>query len=212
LLHDIAKPHTAKPKNKDENTFYGHEVVGAKVSREILNRLKFPQEQIKRICSLIRWHMFFSDPEQITLSAVRRMIVNVGRENIWDLMDLRICDRIGTGRPKEDPYRLRKYHAMIEECLRDPIDLKMLKINGEEIIKATGVTPGPKIGLILNALMGEVIEDPKLNTEELLISRIAEMVKIDLKELKILAEKGKDTLKEMDEEVIKDINKKHKVR
>jgi hypothetical protein len=61
--------------------------------------------------------MFFADTENITLSAVRRMITNVGRENIWDLMDVRACDRIGTGRPKENPYRLRKYKAMIEEAL-----------------------------------------------------------------------------------------------
>jgi hypothetical protein len=45
--------------------------------------------------------MFFSDTELITLSAVRRMVVNVGPENIWDLMNVRICDRIGTGRPKD---------------------------------------------------------------------------------------------------------------
>lgn len=57
--------------------------------------------------------MFFSDTEQISLSAVRRLIVNVGKENVWDLMDLRVCDRIGTGRPKEDPYRLRMYKVVV---------------------------------------------------------------------------------------------------
>jgi tRNA nucleotidyltransferase (CCA-adding enzyme) len=212
LLHDIAKPHTARPKNKDENTFYGHEVVGAKVSREILNRLKFPKDQIERICKLVRWHMFFSDPDQITLSAARRMIANVGKENIWDLMNLRICDRIGTGRPKEDPYRLRKYHAMIEECLRDPIDLKMLKIDGKKVIEVTGQTPGPKIGLVLNALMGEVLDKPELNNERYLVSRATELIKLEIKELVKLADKGKDSLKDEDEKMLKEINKKHNVR
>ena len=65
--------------------------------------MKFPRETIEKVTKLVRWHMFFSDPEQITLSAVRRMILNVGDENIWDLINLRICDRIGTGRPKESP-------------------------------------------------------------------------------------------------------------
>jgi tRNA nucleotidyltransferase (CCA-adding enzyme) len=212
LLHDIAKPHTAKRKNDSENTFYGHEVVGAKVSREILLRLKFPKHQVDKITKLIRWHMFFSDPDQITLSAARRMITNVGRENIWELMNLRICDRIGTGRPKEDPYRLRKYHAMIEQCLLDPIDLKMLKIDGEKIIKVTHETPGPKIGLILNALMGEVFDDPSLNDIEILSKRAKELVNLDIKELSQLAEKGKNDLKDKDEQLLDKINKKHNVK
>lgn len=213
LLHDVAKPHTARwNSKKQENSFHGHEVVGEKVSREILNRLKFQQKQVEKITKLIRWHMFFSDPDQITLSAVRRMIANVGRENIWDLMDLRICDRIGTGRPKEDPYRLRKYHAMIEDCLRDPIDLSMLKIDGKKIMEVTHETPGPRLGLYLNALMGMVLEDPTQNTEEKLVSHVTNLSKLDMKKLKELSEKGKVDLKNKDEQVLKEINQRHRVK
>src|SRR6185369_6207164 len=99
-----------------------------------LEELRFPKEVVEKVSKLVRWHMFFSDPEQITLSAVRRMITNVGEENIWDLLNLRICDRIGTGRPKEQPFRFRKYKAMVEQALRDPISVKMLKTNGEHIM------------------------------------------------------------------------------
>ena len=66
----------------------------------------------------MRYHLFFSDTEVITLSAVRRLVRNVGPENVWDLMNVRFCDRIGMGRPKESPYRLRKYESMIEEAMR----------------------------------------------------------------------------------------------
>lgn len=213
LLHDIAKPHTARwDAKKGQNSFHGHEVVGERVSREILERLKYPQKMIDKITRLIRWHMFFSDPDQITPSAVRRMIANVGRENIWDLMDLRICDRIGTGRPKEDPYRLRAYHAMIEDCLRDPIDLKMLKLNGQQIMEVAYETPGPRLGLYLNALMGIVFDHPEDNTYEKLVSHVTELSKLDTKELKKMAEKGKSDLKEKDEEILKSIKAKHKVK
>src|SRR6185503_10548301 len=109
--------------------------------------LRYPTKIIEKVVTMVRWHMFFSDTEQITLSAVRRMIVNVGRENIWDLMNVRICDRVGTGRPKEDPYRLRKYHSMIEEALRDPISVGMLKIDGKKIMEVAAIPAGPKIGL-----------------------------------------------------------------
>jgi hypothetical protein len=54
----------------------------------------------------------------------------------------RIADRIGTGRPKEEPYRLRKYQAMIEEVMRDPVSVGMLKIDGKRIMEATKIKPG----------------------------------------------------------------------
>jgi hypothetical protein len=212
LLHDIAKPHTCRlDKHTGWNTFHGHEVVGEKVSREILARLKFSQETVTRVTKLVRWHMFNSDPDQVTMSAVRRMIVNVGRDNIWDLMNLRFCDRVGSGRPVEEPHRLRRYFAMIEEALTQPTDLKMLKIDGKKIMEVTREAPGPKIGLILNSLMGEVLEDPALNTEEKLVSRVTKLAELSLGELKDLAEKGKEELEEEGKKKQKEIKKKFKV-
>lgn len=143
--------------------------------------------------------MFFSDTDQISLSAVRRMLRNVGTENIWDLMNVRIADRVGTGRPKEDPYRLRKYKSMIEEVIRDPISVKMLKIDGGKIMNVTQETPGPRIGFILNVLLEEVLNDPKNNTAEYLEKRILELSKLDTKSLKKLGESGKEKL-EIEEE------------
>lgn len=212
LLHDIAKPHTCRPNVKTGwNSFHGHEVVGEKVSREILNRLKFSQDLVSRVTKLIRWHMFNSDPDQVTMSAVRRMIVNVGRDNIWDLMNLRFCDRIGSGRPMEEPYRLRRYFAMIEEALTQPTDLKMLKINGQGIMEVTHEAPGPRIGLLLNALMGEVLEDPTLNTDGKLVSRVTALAALETEELKVLARKGKEEIEDAEERKEKEIRKKFKV-
>jgi hypothetical protein len=108
--------------------------------------MRFSRETIEKVSKLVRWHMFFSDPDQITLSAVRRMIRNVGEEHIWDLLNLRICDRIGTGRPKEQPFRFRKYKAMVEEALRDPISVKMLKVDGTLLMERLHVQPGPRMG------------------------------------------------------------------
>jgi poly(A) polymerase/tRNA nucleotidyltransferase (CCA-adding enzyme) len=153
LFHDIGKPATRRfSRESNSYTFYGHEVVGSRETRKILERLKFSRATIEKVYKLTRWHMFFSDTEQITPSAVRRMIVNVGRENIWDLMNVRVCDRIGTGRPKENPYRLRKYKAMIEEALEGPVSVSMLKIDGARIMAICNMKPGPRIGWILHAL------------------------------------------------------------
>lgn len=212
LFHDISKPETRRFSHEtNQFTFYGHEVVGSRVTKKILERLKFPTKTIEKVTKMVRWHMFFSDTETISLSAVRRMIANVGEENIWDLMNIRICDRIGTGRPKENPYRLRKYKAMIEEALRDPISVAMLKIDGKRIMEVTHVTPGPKIGSILNALLEEVLEDPKLNTAEYLENRAQILIKLPEMELKLLGEKGKSKREEAENESIEEINKKYHV-
>lgn len=213
LFHDISKPETRRwGKEQDTWTFYGHEVVGSRVTRKILNDLRYPNKLIEKVVTMVRWHMFFSDTEQISLSAVRRMIVNVGRDNIWDLMNVRICDRIGTGRPKEDPYRLRKYHAMIEEALRDPITVGMLKIDGKRLIEVTRGTPGPKIGYTLHALLEEVLEDPTKNTAEYLENRSIELYNLEESELKKLGEQGKQIKEEADQVEISKIRKDHKVK
>src|SRR3989344_1077215 len=213
LFHDVSKPESRRwGKEQNTWTFYGHEVLGARTTKKILTNLKYPTKVIEKVVKMVRWHMFFSDTEQITLSAVRRMIVNVGRENIWDLMNVRICDRVGSGRPKEDPYRLRKYHAMIEEALRDPVSVGMLKIDGQKIMKVCQITPGPKIGFILHALLEEVLEDPKKNTEEYLENRGKELVLLPENELRALGEQGKQSKEEADEEEIKKIRGKHWVK
>jgi len=212
LLHDISKPETRRfsPEKKDW-TFHGHEVVGARVAGKILERLKFPKKTIETITKLIRAHMFFSDTEQITLSAVRRLVVRVGQENVWDLMNVRICDRIGTGRPKENPYRLRKYKSMVEQVMRDPISVNMLKIDGRKIMEVTKLQPGPKIGQILHALLEEVLEDPKLNTEVYLENRALELSKLKDKKLQAIGELAKARKDVEEDKEIKELRKKYYV-
>lgn len=210
LFHDIGKPDTRRfSEERKDYTFYGHEVVGARMTKQILRDLKFSNEIIDNVTKLVRWHMFFSDTEQISLSAVRRMIVNVGKENVWDLMEVRACDRIGTGRPKESPYRLRKYHSMIEEVMRDPISVGMLKVDGKKIMDITKSPAGPRVGWTLHALLEEVLEDPTKNTEETLTSLTLKFAELSDEELKKLGEAGKDKKEEEDQKLVKEIRGKH---
>lgn len=212
VFHDVSKPETRRwSDEKRDWTFHGHEVVGARVTRKALQDLRFSRETIDKVVKLVRWHMFFSDPEQITLSAVRRMIRNVGEENIWDLLNLRICDRIGTGRPKEQPFRFRKYKAMVEEALRDPISVGMLKTDGNRIMERFHVQPGPRIGFILHALLEEVLEDPTQNTETHLDIRTKELLSLSDEELRVLGDSGKKRREAEEEREIREIMEKHHV-
>ena len=123
-------------------------------------------------------------------------------------MSVRAADRIGTGRPKESPYRLRKYHAMIEEVMSDPISVGMLKIDGAKIMEVTMSKPGPHIGNILHALLEEVIEDPTKNTIEYLEKKAVELAQLPEKELRTIGEKGKEVKEKAEEEKVEEIRKK----
>ena len=212
LFHDIAKPQTRREGGKNKRySFFGHEVVGAKMTKVILERLKLPREMIDEVVALVRWHMFFSDPDEITLAAVRRTITRIGEDHIEDLLNLRVCDRIGTGRPKEQPFRFRKYKAMVVEALRDPISVKMLKVNGDRIMELSEEKPGKKLGFVLHALLEEALEDASKNTEDYMEKRALELLKLPEAELQILAEAGKKKQAEEEAAALKDIAREHKV-
>ncbi len=211
LFHDIGKPRTRRyDKTKDKYTFYGHEVVGARMVTKIMDRFKFSRETSDLVTKLVRYHMFFSDTEVITLSPVRRMIQNVGVDHIWELMQVRECDRVGM-RKAEAPYRLRKYHAMIEEALRDPISVSQLKIDGNYLINEMNMKPGRRMGWILLALLEAVLEDPTINTVEILTKRVKQLDELSDVELKKLAEQAKEQKDELNEEEIKKLHVKHGV-
>jgi poly(A) polymerase/tRNA nucleotidyltransferase (CCA-adding enzyme) len=212
LFHDIAKPQTRRTGGKNKKyTFFGHEVVGARMTKEILERLKLPRDLIDEVVALVRWHMFFADPDEITIAAVRRTVVRIGEGHMDDLLNLRVCDRIGMGRPKEQPFRFRKYKAMVDEALRDPISVKMLKVNGDRIMEMTTEKPGRKLGYVLHALLEEALDDAGKNTVEYMENRALELLKLPEVELKTLAEAGKKKQAEEEAKALKDIAREHKV-
>lgn len=212
LLHDIGKPTSRQwSDSKKDWTFHGHEVIGARMAKAIMKRLKISKEMADLIEKLVRWHMFFSDPDEVTLSAVRRTIARIGQEHIEDLLNLRVCDRIGTGRPKEQPFRFRKYKAMVDQALRDPISVRMLAVKGDRIMEITGEKPGKRLGYMLHSLLEEVLDEPEKNTVEYLESRVTELQKLSDDDLSELANKGKARQAEEEAAAIKEIERVHKV-
>lgn len=216
LLHDIGKPRTKGGPNKEgEWTFYGHDVIGARMASQILERLHFPREMVEKIATLIRWHLFKYDPnEGITDSSIRRLIRRVGPKNMNDLVKLRICDRMGMGVPKALPYRLRHFQFRVEKILREeeaPTP-KMLKINGYDIMQILGIPPGVKVGRIIEVLMQEVIDNPSCNRREYLESRIKELGKLSDDELARLAEEAESKVEMIEDERILKIKQKYFVK
>ena len=202
LLHDIAKPQT-KRMIKGNATFYNHDMIGAKVAGKIMQRLKFSGADIEKVTTLIKNHMFYYNVGEVTESSVRRLIKNVGEENLADLIDLRVADRLGSGVPKAKPYKLRHLEYMMEKVRHDAVSVKMLAINGDDLMKLLAIEPGPKIGAILDVLLSEVIEDQKLNDKDYLGKRSAELNQLDLKELRQRAKEKIEEKKMEDDEEIK---------
>jgi poly(A) polymerase/tRNA nucleotidyltransferase (CCA-adding enzyme) len=200
LFHDIAKPQTKRGEGPDA-TFYNHDQLGAKFSINILQRLKFPKKTIEKIAILIRNHMFVYGVDEVTEAGVRRLLRRAGPENIKDLINLRVADRLGSGCPKAIPYKLRHLEYLIEKVSQDPISVKMLKINGNDLMKILKIEAGPRIGLILNALLAEVLEKPKLNTKKELSQKAKELNKLSDQDLKQKTKKVKEKKEEVDLEI-----------
>lgn len=173
LLHDLGKPKTFRRQGPRGITFYGHEVVGARMAAVIAWRLRLSKKETERLVTLVRWHMFAYTPE-MTDAAVRRFIRRVGRENINDMMLLRVGDRKGGG-SKATSWRLRELQERIGEQLYQPMTVSDLKIDGHDVMEVLGIKPGPKVGEILNQLFEEVMEDPSKNKREHLLGRVTEL-------------------------------------
>ena len=170
LLHDIAKPRVKGTGKEGQATFYNHEVVGEKITRETLFRLCFPNEVIKEASKLVRFHMFNYDPALHNESTVRRLLHRVGGiERMNKLLVLRIADRLGSGCKQGEVFKLRKLKYLIDKVSQDPISLKQLKINGKDIMDNLKIKPGPQIGEILDILLAVIIAEPEKNTKEELL-------------------------------------------
>lgn len=191
LLHDIAKPRV-KAGEGPGSTFYNHEVVGAKMTFDILSRLKFPKKDVEKIVTLVRYHLFYYNVGEVSESSVRRLVRNVGKDNMEELLQVRQADRIGSGVPKAEPYKLRHLKYIIEKVSQDPISVKMLKVNGKNVMNALGIAPGPKVGQILDILLGHVLDDPIKNNKEFLTAQIKHVGALDDKTLEAMAEKARE--------------------
>ncbi len=190
LLHDIAKPRVKEGKGQNA-TFYNHEIVGAKMTVQILNRLKFPKKDIEKITKLVRYHLFYYNVDEVSESSVRRLVRKVGPESMEELLQVRMADRIGSGVPKAEPYKLRHLKYIIDRVSQDPISVKMIKVNGEDIMKILKLKPGPKVGQVLDILLSYVLESPKKNEKEFLEKEIKKLGKLSEEKLKVLTQKAR---------------------
>lgn len=161
LLHDVGKPPTRKFFQDKGYTFYGHEVIGTQISTQLLKRLRFSNKDIDWITNLIRHHMRLNLlPRDISDRAIRRLIRELGPA-LKDLFILSEADRTGRTASGLDwlKERVEKVEKEGAQKLKPPI-------NGHEVMELLGISEGPLVGKILNALLDAVLDEKIPPTKE----------------------------------------------
>ncbi|MEW6724250.1 MAG: CCA tRNA nucleotidyltransferase [Bacillota bacterium] len=173
LLHDVGKPRSLSVDEEGERHFFNHEIIGADLAYHILKRLKFEKTTVSRVVHLVRYHMALHLAPDMKDAAIRRLIRRVGLENMDTLLRLREADRRASGKKPGPVSRgtlelLRRIDRILKEDAA--FGLKDLAVNGNDIMEATGLKPGPMVGRLLSQLLEAVLEDPKVNQKETLIA------------------------------------------
>lgn len=178
LFHDIGKPRTKKFIPETGWTFYGHEVVGERMTRLILRRMRYSKQQIQYVQKLVRLHLrpMAVVDEEVTDSAVRRLIVLAG-DDIDDLLTLCRADITS-----KNPERVREYRAnyqrvsekIIEVEERDRIRNFKPPVDGNEIMELFDLEPGPAVGKIKKFLEEAILNGQVANDHDACLELIKE--------------------------------------
>jgi len=166
LFHDVSKPE-CRELTQEGSTFYGHDKKGARVTKKILERLRYSNQIIEKVTLLVEKHMFTTG---VTDKGVRRLIRKMGEELIFPLLNLRRADVVAQGKGGEtrDVDELEE-RTRLEIERKPPFGLKDLELDGNEIMDKFNLQPSPLIGQILNHLLEMVLDDPDLNKKEILL-------------------------------------------
>ncbi len=169
LLHDVAKPRTRRVVD-GQGTFYNHQYVGADMTRGVMDRLRFSRADRDAVARMVREHMFHYQSEW-TDAAVRRFIRRVGADHVEDLFALHEADHAAHGTGEDSPVPLDELRSRIREVLArdEALSIRDLAVNGEDLMAALHLEPGPEVGRILEHLLEQVLEDPALNRREELL-------------------------------------------
>lgn len=173
LIHDAGKVKTQRIYPDGLITFYNHEMESTKIAQNMADRLRFSKKEKDKFVKLVRWHQFTMD-EKMTDSAVRRIIRNVGLENVQDLIALRIGDRKGSG-AKPTSWRFEKLKERFLEVQKQPFAIPDLKIDGKDVMELKGIKSGPLVGKYLQVLFSEVTENNVANEREVLLGKLLKL-------------------------------------
>ena len=167
FFHDIGKPNCAEVDRHDPNRlhFYGHGEVSAKMTDEIMRRMKFDNETRKAVVELVYYH---DSPFHVSEKHIRRWLHKIGPKQFERLIDLRMAD-ISAQNLDYLPERLdkvKKVRALYEDMMKKEqcFTISDLAVNGRDLIEI-GYKQGKELGATLNKLLQLVIDGEAENDE-----------------------------------------------
>ncbi len=177
LFHDIAKPRV-REKIEGRWRFFGHADKSAELARQIMMRLRFSNELTDRVSIMAAQHMF-GFKRELSDRAIRRFIKRVGAEHVDDLIRLRKADDAAHGWEQDHGDRIEEFRKRIHAQMRSSpaLSISDLALSGHDVMKITGLSPGPRVGQILNKLLEAVIENPEHNQRQMLIEMLGKIEK-----------------------------------
>ena len=182
LLHDVGKPETSKLKSSDYGyTFHKHEIVGARMAKDICKRLRLSKRDTKLVCKAVRYHMYPIGSEK----AAARFINKVGdgyktTDEIKDAVAFCFVVRYADASSFSTEERINTWSDEVDLVL-DTIEkmtafsVRDLAVNGHDIMEEFNIEPGELVGDILDFLFGRVLDGVENDKENLLNSARAYM-------------------------------------
>lgn len=173
LFHDVGKINTLTPFNN--GSFYGfpgHCIEGSIMTKKILSNLRFDNNTIKIVCKLIEHHLVLNVNTMPTKYEVKKLLNSVGKDNMHLLFELQRADINSLNNPEPFLKKVSYTEDLVNRIIRnnEPLVIKDLDITGEALITTLKVPPGKLIGEVLNHLLEKVLEDPTLNSKEVLLN------------------------------------------
>ncbi len=159
LLHDIGKPLALRTDKKGIDHFKGHNHFSAVLAKTALKRLKYPTKFIEDTVTLIEFHdVRFSDNKK----QIKHVLNKIGEENFRRLMKVQRADILAQSKYMREAKisSLELAEKTFENILNsgDCYKIRDLKINGSDLIHL-GITEGKTIGVILELLLDNVIDE-----------------------------------------------------
>jgi poly(A) polymerase len=168
LLHDVGKPKT-RSIGPDGVSFHHHEVVGARMARDRMRALKYPNDEIDAVSRLVYLHLRFHTYQMgWTDSAVRRFVRDAG-PLLPDLIELTRCDCTTRNERKarQLSQRMDELEARIAE-LAEAEELAAMRpdLDGRQVMDHLGLEPGPEVGRALDFLLELRLDEGPLGEDE----------------------------------------------
>ena len=159
LCHDIGKPPTRAAGEDGRFHFYGHAETGADITRRLMTRLKFSNDEIAAVTRLVAQHMRIGEYKPLwTDAAVRRLIRDLGPQ----LDDLFTIHRVDVSALAPDHTDISRAHELLARMapIQEAQDISTLTspLDGQELMARLGLKPGKRLGETKEYLTSEVVE------------------------------------------------------